>query len=530
MMKFDARNWLSAIKTHRWSPLELLCALVIVICLIFGCLHFCRQDIYYDTDIARDFLLWQDMVDAHKISLIGGRSSLPGVFHGPLYYWLVLPFFVLGGGNPIVVAIFWLVAYWLFLWAFYWCTRKMFDRHIALIATALLSTLTCFYPAGYTHTVLANFLIIPLVYFVGQYCQHHKITDLIIAVLLCGITIQFQLAFGVPMTLIFGLACLCQIIMHKNWRHLLSIFAILLPLSTYLAFDVRHDWMQTRAVLGSFGTGDKVSLDGLFDNHRQAFFDSLRLSLFLGETWRFILVIALIIFTFICFEKYWRHQKWDQELFSYRSLLLLTFVGFWVIVLNYHGHIWPQYYRTLLPVAVLLVTYLIADNLSSRWQAGILGLLIVTNLWVDTRQALNYWYSEPTSDEIHWKFYRQMMTDITTDAEGREFGYFIYSPDQFGYQGKYAARYFTKDAGDQVTSFAKKPLTYLLFAPNMSNNPWADEWYWQEAEVKIDREADHEWTYSHDDAPSYTVKRFDLTVSEATVSANPYLLDGIQFR
>jgi len=513
-----------------WSWWAIFCGVVILVCLVISVLHFFRQDIYYDTDIARDFLLWQDMVDSHKISLIGGRSSLPGVFHGPLYYWLVLPFFVAGGGNPVIVAVFWLLAYWLFIVGFYWCASKMFDRRIAGIATALLTTLTCFYPAGYTHTVLANFLIIPLVYFVGQYCQRQKITDLIIAVFLCGITIQFQLAFGVPMTLIFGLICLYHIVRHKNWRHLLSILVILIPLSTYFIFDLRHDWMQTRAVLGSFGNGDKVSLDGLFDNHRQAFFDSLRLSLALGETWRFILIIALIVFTFMCFRAYFGHKKWQEELFSYRSLLLVTFVGFWLIVLHYHGHIWPQYYRTLLPVAVLLVTYLLSDNLSLLWQGGILGLLIASNLWVDVCQAADYYRAGETADEIHWKFYRRMMSDVREDAGAAEFGYFVYSPDQFAYQGKYAARYFTKDTAESVTPFVKKPLTYLLFAPNASNNPWADEWYWQQQEVKIEREADREWDYIQDDAPSYTVKRFDLTAQEATTPANPYLLDGIQFR
>ena len=55
------------------------------------------------------------MNDKHKLTLIGGRSSLPGLFHGPLYYWLGWPFFLLAGGNPLGVAVFWAGSYALFI-------------------------------------------------------------------------------------------------------------------------------------------------------------------------------------------------------------------------------------------------------------------------------------------------------------------------------------------------------------------------------------------------------------------------------
>ena len=93
--------------------------LVIAFCSYFSLLHFFKNDIFYDTDIARDFLLWQEMSDKHKLTLIGGRSSLPGLFHGPLYYWLGWPFFLLAGGNPLGVAVFWAGSYALFIDSFF---------------------------------------------------------------------------------------------------------------------------------------------------------------------------------------------------------------------------------------------------------------------------------------------------------------------------------------------------------------------------------------------------------------------------
>lgn len=141
-----------------------LCYVALIILLVLGTLHLFKADLYYDTDIARDMLLLEDMVKQQKLSLIGGRTSVPGVFHGPLYYWMVLPVFVLSGGNPVVISWVWFATYLLFIGAFYYVGKKVFDHKTALISTTLLTSATISYADGFTHSVLANFLIVPLIY------------------------------------------------------------------------------------------------------------------------------------------------------------------------------------------------------------------------------------------------------------------------------------------------------------------------------------------------------------------------------
>src|SRR5690606_11625167 len=141
----------------------------------------------YETDIARDFLLLEDMVSQRKLSLIGGRSSMEGVFHGPLYYWLVLPFFVLSGGNPVAVSFFWLLLYWLFIGSFYYIGKKTINSTFALLSTTIITSLTAFYPAGITHTTVSNMLIIPCIFLAHQYLKKNKIIWLIGAVATLGL-------------------------------------------------------------------------------------------------------------------------------------------------------------------------------------------------------------------------------------------------------------------------------------------------------------------------------------------------------
>lgn len=57
-------------------------------------------------DMARDAFeaaqIWQD----HHLKILGPPTSTEGLYHGVLYYYLIAPFYMLGKGDPRVVAIF----------------------------------------------------------------------------------------------------------------------------------------------------------------------------------------------------------------------------------------------------------------------------------------------------------------------------------------------------------------------------------------------------------------------------------------
>ena len=97
-------------------------------------------DIFFHTDIARDFLLIKDVVINHKLTLIGPRTGgITGVFHGPLWLYLNSLPFVITHGNPSSMAWFW---YLLMIGALYFIfitAKKIFNTNIALISVSFLS-------------------------------------------------------------------------------------------------------------------------------------------------------------------------------------------------------------------------------------------------------------------------------------------------------------------------------------------------------------------------------------------------------
>lgn len=192
---------------------------------------------------------------------------------------------------------------------------------------------------------------------------------------------------------------------------------------------------------------------------------------------------------------------------------------------------WPQYYRTLLPVVILCVTYAVVKYVPKKFFLPILVVIIGSNTFFALKSGVDYLKSTPTADEMHWKFYRQMANDILTDSNGEQFGYYVFSPDQFGYQAKYAMRYFAKANNANTQPYTKQPLTYLIEAPYWDDNKFLSKEYWKNSQVRIEREPDFTWVYRGGGGQeSYTVMRFDLTDEEATISAEPTLLDGIHFR
>src|ERR1700733_1388991 len=87
--------------------------IVFIACIAYGIflfsLHLLNGDLLFHTDIARDFLLIQDIVVNHKLALIGPRAGgIPGTYFGPIWIYLTIPAFFIGNGDPLVVGYFWL--------------------------------------------------------------------------------------------------------------------------------------------------------------------------------------------------------------------------------------------------------------------------------------------------------------------------------------------------------------------------------------------------------------------------------------
>lgn len=512
VFRWFKRNWLNA-----------FCYLVFAFFLCTNVFYLWRGDLYYHTDIARDFLILDEMVSERKLSLIGARTSIAGVFHGPAWYYLNLPVFFLSGGNPLATGWFWLALALAAGIAFYFCAQKIANKKTALLAIALLASLKIALPVGLMQSGGAFFISFIYFFLLWWYTQKQRWWQLALAAFTAGLLIQFQMAFGGPILVVTGVYSLYQILKNKKYWHLLSWLAILLPLSTFLLFDWRHDFLQLNSIINYFTSssngGADFSLAAYLQQRLTALIDCFAL-VTPDNNWLRI-PSSLLTLAFLIWAGFLvRYDK--KSVRSAYSLSMLMIAGFWLVTLPFKGPLWDFYYDNLLPLIVFWVAYVVIIK-NDWWWKALLLLAIICNFYAEWRWIAIYTHDGVENHEIFWSFYDRLASDIYQSAQGQEFSHYVYTPNLYAYQAKYALRYWANQHQQPYLVNQKEPLTFLVIGGSQHAD-FTEKW--QIEDVKIARAADEEWSY----ASGYRVKKYLLTEEEMKIEDNPFLIENLEFR
>src|SRR5438270_263380 len=123
--------------------LKFVCLSLVVVNLVLCSWYVLHKELYFQTDIASDFLLLEEL-DDKKIVLLGPRSSTGGLFHGPLWLYVNYPAYVIGKGDPLVVGWYWIILIGIFLVTSYYIAKKLFNELTAYLYVLFLSTMLIF--------------------------------------------------------------------------------------------------------------------------------------------------------------------------------------------------------------------------------------------------------------------------------------------------------------------------------------------------------------------------------------------------
>ena len=311
-----------------------------------------KGDVYFNEDIARDFLIIEDIVTNHHITLIGPRTlAVGGLFHGPLWLYVNLPAYLLGHGNPVFMGEFWVFLYILYIGIVYYVARKLFDPTVGLLSALLLTSTSYMY---FFNNTFGAVLLFPIYFYCfTRYLKTLKLRMLATVFFLNGLLIQFELAFGIPVLIISLLYLLYFLSKMKKLQHLLWLWIIFIPLSTYIIFDLRHNFIELHAIV-QYIFSKKASLGSFFTfpfvyqrivtitNSSLQFLNHN--SLFLN-----VLFIGVCVYATYIIKK--RKNVYYAQLFS--SFVIL-YLGYWVITLFTKVTLWVWYYYEFTSVLVIL--------------------------------------------------------------------------------------------------------------------------------------------------------------------------------
>ena len=454
--------------------------------------------IYFHTDIARDFLLIEDIVINKKLTLIGPHSGgIDGVFHGPAWLYLNVPAFIIRKGNPVVVGWFWALLIIFSIGIVYFITKKMTDIKTAMIATAIYglvigdSAANLFNPFGAV-------LLAPLYfYFFILYIQKQKATQLIICLFLIGIIIQFQMAWGVPILILSLPLILYQIIKTKKLFHLFSFLILLIPLSTFIVFDIRHQFLQIRSIL-KYLTHTSIQTNRLI-------FTPISFIYFL-----IFIVLALYVKA--------KKIRLTPPLIS----LIYFSIGYFVLTLFYRGTIWGYYLTPFIPLFCIAIGF-VFKYIPKKLTVPFFILIITPLLFMNIKNLYIHNDSYFKNNTSFWRFYLSQAKTIYSDAEG-EFGWYVYSADQYGYSPKYAVHYVQRSNSRKGYSFEKKKITYLIITP--STNRYTNAQDWKKGKVHITRKPDKTIMFPG----GMYVEKYMLSEEELAVPSASDLIQDMIFR
>lgn len=499
--------------------------LILIVFNVFLSAYWLLQgDIHYDVDVSRDLLVMDDIVRNSHLTLLGPRSgAISGIFHGPLWFYINLPAFLIGGGDPLVVGWFWFLLSAIFLLIIYWVSKKLFGFEVALLSVLLFSVNSIINPSiglkNFYNPYGAVFLFPLFFWMFYRYLNTNAVKYLIICLFLLGLIIQFQMAFGIPLfvTITFYLGYF--LFQRRRLSHFLSYFILLIPLSTFIVFDLKHNFLQLNAFTQFFNKNNQaINLLDIFGNRARALlFDFFDLFSPGNNLLTISFAICFIILFMVVLRKATHPFKKVYWLFGY------LFLSFWIISLIYPGGV-GNYFWPFLPLSIIIFCSFY-KFIKREIFIAVFIILYMVNLYAGVLAIIEFKTDLNQRGPHSWAFNLYVAQKIYEDAKG-DFGYFNYSPDRFAYQQRYAMIYAGKNFPN-ITSFSsvKKPLTYLLEVDPPNDRPELSGINWRISDVGIDRSPDQVFRFDF-----IKVEKYLLNSEEVKIEPNPYLLDSVFLR
>jgi len=474
-------------------------------------------EVNFFNDVARDFLLLTEM-DQKKIVLIGPRSSTNNLFHGPLWTYINYPAYVIGNGNPVVVAWFWIFLECIFLITSFYMVRKLFGTLSAFTFIVLTSVQMAFHINGVFHAE-ATFFFMPMLFFtICMYIKSKKNLYLVLHLLALAILIQLEVGVGIQFLMLSGPLIILFIYKHKLWRHLLTFSLIPIFLSNFIIFDSRHNLRMAKAI---FSTGESLHFFIPFSSWLEnRINNTISLQLFNNAPNSILAYItfALVIVATVLLIKNKNKYKYIYLLF------LFYYFGFMILSFFNKGILLFHYVYLLVP----LTTLWFVSFLGNKYRILFLPLIGIV-FYLNFTSAASYVASAESrmgKDYNSWKSLERVAENIIDLQKNKEFGYFVFAPDALAYQPRYAMIYNFKKANAKAFEYVKKPITYIIAAPPPGNDPYMTHVWWRKVQVKILSEP----TETKKFPSGFTIEKFNLSPEEQKVPHVKAMELGIHFR
>lgn len=432
-------NWWISLKSETSRhPIVYFFLAVILLAALFVRVYRLDQLLAFYYDQGRDALVIWQFWNEGKLFLIGPTTGIEGIFRGPWYYWLIAPFYLLGGGNPIWPSVFLALTSVLAIGLLFYLASKVVGRLAGFIAVIIASfsyilIITSRWLSNPTPMLLISML---LIFFMFLVMEGKKWAWIGIALML-GMAMQFGSAaevFYFPGVAVFALWQRSNL---PNKKILALSFLVLLVLFLpQIIFDLKHDGIL-RTAIKQFLLEEESFRTSFWDvvQNRINLYQSVFLSkLFPTDPMARKLSLILVFIALVVGAK----SIWGNKYFR-TALLILTapLLGMFFFQGNY-GNIYDYYFTGYYLVFVLVFSSLLA--LLARYPKGLVVVFVFLFLFFqDNLPLVRNYLVTGINGETHISLgnQTQAVNWVLENAAGRDFNVDAYVPPVIPYAYDY---------------------------------------------------------------------------------------------
>jgi 4-amino-4-deoxy-L-arabinose transferase-like glycosyltransferase len=387
-LQLKIKNSLRWIKNNKLIVLILICAFLLRI--------YHLQELFYyshDNDLSGWFI--KDILVNHHPRLIGQETSTRGIFIGPLFYYLQIPFYILTGLDPIgstlLVAILGTAA----VGSIYFVFSKIWNRSTGFIGGLIYAT--SFY------TILTDREVVPtmpvmlwtvwFLYALWLLLKNRQKWAWPIMGILLGLIwhLNFALVLVIPLIAIaFILSSNTKVnsdsnkeLGIKNYEFRLGkkmlelkalviglLYCVILSIPLFL-FELRHNFQQVRSLFKALSTNQEDPVTGIDKWIRTFHLASKDVTSLLGTSIfsisiELVHVGLLLLLVYLIWKKYI-----EQKL----GIILVLWIGLFLSFFSLYSKILSEYYLNgmiVVYIAILAVGLSTLLSFPRRWEPNYL--------------------------------------------------------------------------------------------------------------------------------------------------------------
>lgn len=463
------------------------------------------------------------------MTLIGGHAGFGGLFHGPLWLYMMAPFFLLSGGNPFwsLIPLYLLISLGLIMGGFF-ILSYLYGKTAGILFAAMMTFSSVFIN---TISFTSNSQVMPLIFLIYLFTiikfLRGKDVWLIPNILLIGIGMHFESAFAIMLFPITVSAILYRRNLPSVKLVVIGLALFLVSISNFLIFDLRHQFLMTHAFLSlitghvSHTKSDLVYAGLVGRLHDRIFWFSQTFTSVLSDPGN-RLVLLFFIFVLagslaLLVKTKGKQTNENKEMIFLLIAIVVSFVLYMFFPLGLQEH----YIQSLFVAAVIILVLAMRSVSMSKIGSIIVILFLLCNILPG---IVRFWQiisnRTPYISSSEGTYINQLhaVDSVFNDAKGKPFGYFVYDAPIVTYSMDYLMWWRGKTKYHYIPVSQKLPLTYLVLLPAPTGDIHAHD-FWKKYTVRTNGRVLEEKTI----AGNIEIQKLAVDPKEQAANSNYYM-------